>query len=71
MKKITWTWKKIITLIGTAFGIGMLVSCYGMPPNWSPDDYDNSDYEYNDDEENDSENDDVEDSNVISLTDIK
>ncbi len=67
MKKITWTWKKIITLIGTAFGIGMLVSCYGMPPNWSPDDYDGSEYEYNDDEEDD----DIEVSNVISLTDIE
>jgi len=67
MKKITWTWKKIITLIGTAFGIGMLVSCYGMPPNWSPDDYDGSEYEYNDDEEDD----DIENSSVTSLTDIE
>ena len=30
MKKITWTWKKIVTLICGALGIGTLVSCYGV-----------------------------------------
>ena len=32
MKKLTWTWKKILILIAAAFGIGTLVSCYGTPP---------------------------------------
>jgi hypothetical protein len=32
MKKLTWTWKKIVVLIAAAFGIGTLVSCYGVPP---------------------------------------
>ncbi len=36
MKKITWTWKKILVLIGTLLGIGTLVSCYGMPINGEP-----------------------------------
>ena len=31
MKKLTWTWKKILVLICGALGIGMLVSCYGVP----------------------------------------
>lgn len=31
MRKITWTWKKILTLICGFLGIGTLVSCYGMP----------------------------------------
>ena len=30
MKKLTWTWKKIVTLICGALGIGTLVSCYGV-----------------------------------------
>ena len=31
MKRITWTWQKIVALIAGFFGIGTLVSCYGMP----------------------------------------
>lgn len=31
IKKLKWTWKKIITLIAGFLGIGTLVSCYGMP----------------------------------------
>lgn len=38
MKKITWTWKKILTLICGFLGIGTLVSCYGMPINYEPTD---------------------------------
>ena len=30
MKKLTWTWKKVIALVGAALGIGTLVSCYGV-----------------------------------------
>ncbi len=30
MKKLTWTWKKVIALVGAAIGIGTLVSCYGV-----------------------------------------
>ena len=36
MKKIKWTWKKILVTTATVLGIGTLVSCYGMPNN---DDY--------------------------------
>lgn len=32
MKKITWTWKKILSLILGFLGIGTLTSCYGMIP---------------------------------------
>lgn len=32
MKKLTWTWKKIVALIAGFFGIGTLVSCYGVVP---------------------------------------
>lgn len=32
MKKITWTWKKIVTLILGFLGIGTLTSCYGVLP---------------------------------------
>lgn len=33
MKKLKWTWQKIVTLIGGFLGIGTLVSCYGVPMN--------------------------------------
>ena len=52
MKKLTWTWKKIILLIATALGIGTLVSCYGMV---SPEDY-FDDIDYSKYENPDSEN---------------
>lgn len=41
MKKITWNWKKIVTIILGTLGIGTLTSCYGMPIG--PDDYDYED----------------------------
>ena len=31
IKKIKWTWKKVVALIAGFLGIGTLVSCYGMP----------------------------------------
>ncbi|MCQ2591458.1 MAG: hypothetical protein MJ188_01630 [Treponema sp.] len=37
MKKLTWTWKKIVSLIAGFLGIGTLVSCYGMP--FDPESY--------------------------------
>lgn len=36
LKKITWTWKKIVSLILGFLGIGTLVSCYGMPITENP-----------------------------------
>ena len=41
MKKITWNWKKTVTIILGTLGIGTLTSCYGMPIG--PDDYDYED----------------------------
>lgn len=35
MKKLTLTWKKIISTILGFLGIGTLVSCYGMPLGYS------------------------------------
>lgn len=32
MKKLTWTWKKIVALILGFLGIGTLTSCYGVLP---------------------------------------
>lgn len=40
IKKITWTWKKVVGVILGALGIGTLTSCYGMPildPFYNPD----------------------------------
>jgi hypothetical protein len=54
MKKITWTWKKIVALVGTLFGIGMLVSCYGMVV---PPDEDFEKYLTEQTEENENKND--------------
>ena len=30
------TWKKVSFTILTALGLGMLTSCYGMPPSYYP-----------------------------------
>lgn len=40
MKKITWTWKKVVSIILGLLGIGTLTSCYGMPiqdPYYNPE----------------------------------
>ena len=44
MKKLTLTWKKILVLITATFGIGTLVSCYGVLPPEYYDQYDDSYY---------------------------
>ena len=69
MKKLTWTWKKILVLICGALGIGMLVSCYGVP-NPGDDIYSYSDIVDDEDEEediDDEENDSSKD-NMLQLT---
>lgn len=47
MRKITWTWKKILALICGFLGIGTLTSCYGMPYDLYDIDY-ASGYVYDD-----------------------
>ena len=69
MKKLTWTWKKILVLICGALGIGMLVSCYGVP-NPGDDIYSYSDIvnEDNDEEDIDDEENDSSKDNMLQLT---
>lgn len=35
IKKITWTWKKLVAVVMGFLGIGTLVSCYGMPIDYN------------------------------------
>ena len=69
MKKLTWTWKKILALIFGALGIGMLVSCYGVP-NPGDDIYSFSDIvnEDNEEEDIDDEENDSSKDNKLQLT---
>lgn len=69
MKKLTWTWKKILVLICGALGIGMLVSCYGVP-NPGDDIYSFSDIvnEDNDEEDIDDEENGSSKDNMLQLT---
>lgn len=69
MKKLTWTWKKILVLICGALGIGMLVSCYGVP-NPGDDIYSFSDIvnEDNEEEDIDDEENDSSKDNMLQLT---
>lgn len=60
MKKLTWTWKKILVLITAAFGIGTLVSCYGVLPPEYLDEYDDSYYTKQDTSEESEDSEDTE-----------
>ena len=59
MKKLTWTWRKILVLITAAFGIGTLVSCYGVMPGYL-DEYDDSYYTKQDTSEESEDSEDTE-----------